>query len=59
LPQTVNSTAAGNRDYVAIVIEDCVQTMDGPELHDAGLRRIETAFSWVMDEKQALAAVAE
>ena len=42
-------TAANVRDYAVIVVEDCVDTMDGPALHDAGLLCIRTAFGFVMD----------
>lgn len=41
-------TAANVRDYAAIVVEDCVDTMDGPDLHKAALLCIEAAFGWVM-----------
>jgi nicotinamidase-related amidase len=41
-------TAANVRDYAVIVASECVQTMDGPELHDAGLLCIRTAFGWTM-----------
>ena len=40
--------AANVRDYAAIVVEDCVQTMDGDELHAAALLCIRTALGWVM-----------
>lgn len=44
------TTAAANvRDYSVIVVEDCVDSMDGPELHAAGLLCIKTAFGFVMD----------
>ena len=43
------STAANVRDYAVIVVEDCVDSMDGPELHAAGLACIRTAFGFVMD----------
>ena len=32
-----------------IVVSDCVETMDGPALHEAGLLCIRTAFGFVMD----------
>ncbi len=47
--------AANVRDYAAIVIEDCVDTMDGADLHHAALLCIKTAFGWVMSAQQALA----
>lgn len=43
------TTAANVRDYAVIVVEDCVDTMDGPALHEAGLLCIRTAFGFVMD----------
>jgi nicotinamidase-related amidase len=42
------TTAANVRDYAVIVVEDCVDSMDGPELHAAGLACIKTAFGFVM-----------
>lgn len=43
------TTAANVRDYSVIVAKDCVETMDGPALHDAGLLCIATAFGIVAD----------
>jgi nicotinamidase-related amidase len=43
------TTAANVRDYSVIVVKDCVETMDGPELHQAGLLCIKTAFGSVLD----------
>ena len=43
------TTAANVRDYAAIVVEDCVDSMDGPALHEAGLLCIKTAFGFVLD----------
>jgi nicotinamidase-related amidase len=43
------TTAANVRDYSVIVVEDCVDSMDGPEMHAAGLACIRTAFGFVMD----------
>ena len=43
------TTAANVRDYAVIVVEDCVETMDGPALHEAGLLCIRTAFGFVLD----------
>ena len=40
--------AACSRDYAVVVIEDCVDTMDGPALHEAALACIRTAFGTVM-----------
>ena len=54
------TTAANVRDYAVIVVEDCVDSMDGPEMHAAGLACIRTAFGFVMnaDAVMALEALA-
>ena len=49
--------AANVRDYAVLVIEDCVDTMDGPQLHEAALACIRTAFGWVMSGDEAIATV--
>ncbi|MBI1201126.1 MAG: isochorismatase family protein [Rhodopseudomonas sp.] len=38
------AAAACCRDYAVVAVTDCVDTMDGPELHAAALRVIATAF---------------
>jgi nicotinamidase-related amidase len=43
------ATAANVRDYAVIVVKDCVETMDGPALHEAGLLCIATAFGFVLE----------
>ena len=48
-------TAANVRDYAVIVVEDCVDTMDGPALQDAGLLCIRTAFGFVMGTDEVIA----
>lgn len=57
------TVAANVRDYAVIVVSDCIDTMDGPALHEAGLACIRIAFGWVMDSgaviaNKALAAAA-
>ncbi len=52
------TTAASCLDYAVIVVEDCVDSMDGPTLHDAALTCIRTAFGWVMSSGEVLAQVA-
>jgi nicotinamidase-related amidase len=47
--------AANVRDYSVIVVEDCVDTMDGPALHEAGLLCIRTAFGLVMSTDEVMA----
>jgi nicotinamidase-related amidase len=49
------ATAACCRDYAVVVLSDCVGTMDGPELHDAALRVIATAFGQVMTTDEVMA----
>lgn len=44
-------------DFAAIVVEDCVDTMDGPELHQAALSVIRTAFGWVLPADEVIAEV--
>lgn len=48
-------TAANVRDYAVIVVEDCVDSMDGPALHEAALQCIRTAFGHVMDTDAIMA----
>jgi len=48
--------AANVRDYAVIVVEDCVQTMDGAALHDAALLCIRTALGWVMSADEVTSA---
>lgn len=45
------------RDFASIVIEECVDTMDGEEMHKAGLACVKAAFGWVMTGEEALKAV--
>ena len=42
------AVAANVRDYSVIVASDCVETMDGPDLHAAGLLCLRTAFGWTL-----------
>lgn len=48
------ATAANVRDYAVIVASDCVETMDGPELHAAGLLVIRTAFGWTLTNREIM-----
>ncbi len=48
-------TAACSRDYAVIVASDCVDTMDGPALHEAALACIRTAFGAVLTAREILA----
>jgi len=49
--------AASVRDYACIVVEDCVDTVDGPEFHAAALKCIRRAFGWAMPADVALREV--
>lgn len=46
--------AANVRDYTAVVVEDCVDTMD-PTLHEPALSLIRQAFGWVASAGQVMA----
>lgn len=48
-------TAACSRDYAVVVVSDCVDTMDGPALHEAALACIRTAFGFVLTTDELLA----
>jgi biuret amidohydrolase len=48
------ATSACSRDYAVFVVEDCVDTMDGPELHEAALGCIRAAFGWVMTSDEVI-----
>ena len=41
--------AACSKDFAVITVEDCVDSMDGPALHEAALACIRTAFGFVLD----------
>ncbi len=53
------ATHASCLDFAVIVIEDCVDTMDGPELHNAALACIRTAFGWTMSSDEVFAHLRE
>jgi biuret amidohydrolase len=48
------ATTACSRDYAVFVIEDCVDTMDGPEIHQAALKCVRAAFGWVMTSYEVI-----
>jgi nicotinamidase-related amidase len=52
------ATAANVRDYAVVVVEDCVDTMDGPALHAAALDCLRTAFAVVAPAEAVLAEAA-
>ena len=49
---------ASTRDFAAVVVSDCVDSMDGSDLHEAALLCVRRAFGWVLTGDEALAAVA-
>ena len=53
------ATTACTWDYAVIVVEDCVDTMDGPELHEAALKCVRSAFGWVMTSDKVVAELKE
>jgi nicotinamidase-related amidase len=48
------ATSACSRDYAVFVIEDCVDSMDGPEIHEAALACVRAAFGWVMTSDEVI-----
>ena len=38
---------ASTKDFACVVVENCVDTVDGPDMHKAALACIERAFGWV------------
>ncbi|MGH3328250.1 MAG: cysteine hydrolase family protein [Streptomycetales bacterium] len=50
------AVAANVRDYAAVVVRECVDTMD-PVLHEAALAVIAQAFGWVLTVDEILGAL--
>jgi len=50
------TVAANTRDYAAVVVEECVDTMDR-SLHDQALALIRQAFGWVAGLDETVAAL--
>jgi nicotinamidase-related amidase len=48
------ATTACSRDYAVFVVEDCVDTMDGPELHEAAIKCIQAAFGWIITSDEVV-----
>jgi biuret amidohydrolase len=51
------ATSACSRDYAVFVVEDCVDSMDGPEIHEAALACVRAAFGWVMTSDEVIFAL--
>ena len=50
------TVAANTRDYAAVVVEDCVDTMDR-QVHEPALAVIRQAFGWVASARDVLEAL--
>jgi nicotinamidase-related amidase len=48
---------ACNRDYRVIVASDCVDTMDGPDLHSFALQTISVSLGWTWNNASIAAAL--
>jgi biuret amidohydrolase len=48
---------ANARDYGVVVAADCVDTMDGPEMHAFALRNMAVTVAWVLRNEEILAAL--
>lgn len=48
---------ACNRDYLVVVAAECVDTMDGDDLHRFALENIRRALGWVLTNEGILAAL--
>jgi hypothetical protein len=48
------SIAASVRDYAVFVVEEGVDTMLGPALHDSALAVIDASFGWVISAETTL-----
>ena len=50
---------ASTKDFGCIVVADCVNTVDGPDLHEAALACVERAFGWVSNSKDVFDVLEE
>jgi nicotinamidase-related amidase len=50
---------ASTKDFGCIVVSDCVNTVDGPDLHEAALACVERAFGWVANSKDVFDVLEE
>ncbi|MGH2775027.1 MAG: cysteine hydrolase family protein [Actinomycetota bacterium] len=50
---------ASTKDFGCVVISDCVETVDGPDLHRAALTCIGRAFGWVSSSDEIFATLQE
>lgn len=50
---------ASTKDFGCVLISDCVDTVDGPNLHEAAITCIERAFGWVATSHEVFPALQE
>jgi biuret amidohydrolase len=50
---------ASTKDFACVLISDCVDTVDGPDLHQAAITCIESAFGWVATSHEIFPALQE
>jgi biuret amidohydrolase len=55
----VTAATANTLDYLPIVVEDCVGSMDGQDQHDAALLCIRTALGFAMPSDKVFTALSE
>jgi biuret amidohydrolase len=48
---------ANSRDYGVVVAAECVDSMDGEEMHRFALRNMAATVAWVLDNREIVAAV--
>lgn len=48
---------ANSRDYAVVVASECVDSMDGEEMHRWALRNMAATVAWVLDNRDIVAAV--
>jgi nicotinamidase-related amidase len=49
---------AFNRDYAAVVVSDCVDSMYGPDLHRFGLENVARCMGWVLSVDEVVEKLA-
>jgi nicotinamidase-related amidase len=52
------STYASCLNYRVVIVKDCVDSMDGPELHEAALKVIESAYGSAYSSEEILSRIA-
>ena len=49
---------AMNRDYAAVVVRDCVDSMYGQDLHESSLENVARCFGWVVTVDEVIGKLA-